>query len=79
LNQQKRPLWQKRCQILSQLALEAAEKNHVEAGWGFDLKFTWAFIGPSGRSVMGMQTSSQKTKRNILKWVPAGSHLCPAR
>jgi hypothetical protein len=56
---QKRPPWQKRCQIFSQLAPEAAEKNHVEAGWGFDLKFVWAFIGLSGRSVMGIQTSSQ--------------------
>jgi hypothetical protein len=42
LNQQ-RPPWQKRSQIFSQLALEAAEKNHVE----------------SDRSVMGIQTSSQ--------------------
>ena len=59
LNQQ-RPPWQKRCQIFSQLlALEAAEKNHVEAGRGFDLKFVWAFIGLSYRSVMSIKTSSQ--------------------
>ena len=51
LNQRRSP-WQKRYQIFSQLALEAAEKNHVEAGRGFDLKFVWAFIGLSGRSVM---------------------------
>jgi hypothetical protein len=56
LNEQRAP-WQKRCQIFSQLALEAAEKNHVESGWGFDLKFVWAFMGLSGRSVMGIQTS----------------------
>ena len=30
LNQGRSP-WQNRCQIFSQLALEAAEKNHVEA------------------------------------------------
>jgi hypothetical protein len=58
LNQQ-RPPWKKRYQIFSQLALEAAEKNHVESGWVFDLKFVWSFIGVSGRSVMGIQTSSQ--------------------
>ena len=51
LNQQ-RPPWQKRFQIFSQLAPEAAEKNHVEAGWGFYLKFVWAFIGLPGRSLL---------------------------
>ena len=65
LNQQ-RPPWQKRCQIFSQLALEAAEKNHVEAGRGFDLKFVWAFIGLSYRSVMGIKTSSQTLCFNMV-------------
>ena len=45
--------------MLQPNAIEAAEKNHVESGWGFDLKFEWSFIGLSGRSVMGIQTSSQ--------------------
>ena len=32
---------------------EGMQEGHALAGQGFDLKFVWAFIGLSDRSVMG--------------------------
>jgi hypothetical protein len=67
LNQRGSP-WKKLFQIFSQLAIETAEKNHVEEGYGL----TWNLYGPSLAYQIapswGIQTPSQNPP--CFKWFP---------